>query len=394
MSTLSHSFNAHWTDGRTAATYPATVTLARAVEILPAGATEPVLWSFHRTEASVPLWPSSDHVLLRSMDHPGQTLLVEDAGFAPALLGLAPHLKAGSKRWRDLRPGLSVAAVVALIVGSVVAFDLSPATYVASLIPKQARVMAGQQVLEVVTQGSGLCSSPEGNAALQTLMSKIKTAAGTDTDFNIVAVNWDLVNAFALPGEQIIVTRGLIDKAQSAEEVAGVVAHEMGHGIELHPEAGMVRAIGMAAAAELVFTGSSGTIGNFGQQMLELNYSRNAESRADDQAVRLLKAAQISPVPLSEFFDRLSKEMGETDDASTASKLFSTHPPSPDRAKLFKEAATYDTVPALTPAEWSALKAICAAEPTVTDTPQPELPADDGTSPPPDPNGQPPLPPT
>lgn len=390
MSTMSHAFIARWTDGRTAASYPATVTLARAVEILPSGASEPILWSFHRTEASVPLWATSDHVLLRSIDHPGQTLLVEDPAFAPALLSLAPHLKAGSKRWRDLRPGLSVAAAVALIAGSVVAFDLSPATYIAGLIPKPARVLAGQQVLDVFTQGSGYCTSPEGNAALQTLMAKIKTAAGTDTDFTVTAVNWDLVNAFALPGEQIVVTRGLIEKAQSAEEVAGVVAHEMGHGIELHPEAGMVRAIGIAAAAELVFTGSSGTVGSFGQQMLELNYSRNAEREADDHAVRLLKAAHISPVPLSEFFDRLAKEMGESEDASTASKLFSTHPPSPERAKLFKDAANYETQPALQPQEWAALKAICASEPVNQDAP----PVDDGTSPPPDPNGQPPQPPT
>jgi Zn-dependent protease with chaperone function len=393
MSTLSHTFNARWTDGRTAASYPATVTLARAVEILPAGHAEPVLWSFHRTQASVPLWPSSDHVLLRSIDHPGQTLLVEDAGFAPALLSQAPHLKAGSKRWRDLRPGLSVAACVALVVGSVFAFDLSPATYIASLIPKPARVMAGQQVLDVFTQGSGYCTSPEGNAALQAMMAKIKTAAGTETDFTVTAVNWDLVNAFALPGEQIVVTRGLIDKAQSAEEVAGVVAHEMGHGIELHPEAGMVRAIGIAAAAELVFTGSSGTIGSFGQQMLELNYSRNAEREADDHAVRLLRAAQISPVPLSEFFDRLAREFGETEDTSGASELFSTHPPSPERAKLFKEAATYATEPVLSAPEWAALKAICASEPVIQDAPPAEAtpPTSDQ---PVDSTAQPPLPPT
>lgn len=394
MSTLSHSFKARWTDGRTAATYPASVSLARAVEILPDGMAEPVLWSFHRTLASVPLWPSSDYVLLRSLDHPGQTLLVEDKAFAPELLGFAPHLRAGSKRWRDLRPGLSVAAVVALMVGSVVVFDLTPATYIASLIPKPARVMAGQQVLEVFTQGTGYCTSPEGNAALETLMGKLKTAAGTDTDFTIAAVDWELVNAFALPGEQIIITRGLIEKAQSAEEVAGVVGHEMGHGIELHPEAGMVRSIGMAAAAELVFTGSSGTIGNFGQQMLELSYSRNAERRADDQALRLLKAAQISPVPTAEFFDRISKEYGETDASTTLDTLIATHPPSLERAKLFREAATYATVPALTPAEWSDLKAICAGDPADVVGPQLEPPTDDGTSPPPDPNGQPPLPPT
>jgi Zn-dependent protease with chaperone function len=377
------TFPARWTDGKTASSFPANVTLGRAVEIRPAGAGEPVLWSLHRTMASTPLWRNSRDVLLRSLDHPGESLFVEADGFAAQLLRLAPHLGAGSKRWRDLRPGLAVTAVIALTAGAVYAFNLSPATYIARLIPKAARVAAGQQVLQVLTQGSGYCEAPEGYAAIQNLALRLKGAAGTDTEFTVAVVNWNLVNAFALPGEQIIVTRGLIDKAQSAEEVAGVLAHEMGHGIELHPEAGMVRAIGIAAAAELVFTGSSGTLGNFGTQMLELNYTRAAEREADEHGLRILREAKISPLPLAEFFDRLAKELGEPSETSTASELFSTHPPSPERAELAKAAATYETTPAMTPADWTALKAICAQQPAV-----------EGGETPLDPNVQPPRPPT
>ncbi len=242
------------------------------------------------------------------------------------------------------------------------------------MIPKEARVIAGQQVLSIFTQGQGYCEAPEGYAALQNLALKLQAAAGTDTQFTVSAVNWDLVNAFAVPGEQIIVTRGLIEKAQSAEEVAGVIGHEMGHGISLHPEAGLVRAIGIAAAAELVFTGSSGTIGTLGQQMLELNYTRSAEREADEHGLRILKEAKISPVPLAEFFDRLAKEFGESEDESTVGKLFSTHPPSPERAAAAKAAATYATEPAMSPEDWAALKAICAQQPVIQDAPPAEEP--------------------
>jgi Zn-dependent protease with chaperone function len=368
-------FTARWSDGKSAATLPATVTLGRAVEIRAEGATEPVLWSLHRTMASVPLWTSSQDVLLRSLDHPGQTILVTHPDFAAALLKVAPHLAAGSKRWRDLRPGLAVTATLALVVGAVFALDLSPATYVAGLMPKHVREIAGQQVLTVLTQGNGYCLADKGSAAVGNLALKLKSASGADTTFAVWVVNWDLVNAFALPGEQIILTRGLIEKAQSPEEVAGVLAHEMGHGIELHPEAGMVRAIGIAAAAELVFTGSSGTIGSLGQQVLELNYTRSAEREADQHALRILKEAKISPIPLAEFFDRLAKEFGEPTNSSTASTLFSTHPPSPERAALAKAAATYATEPAMTPQDWAALKSICAQLPAIEDAvPQPPLP--------------------
>ena len=57
-------------------------------------------------------------------------------------------------------------------------------------------------------------------------------------------IDWALVNAFATPGGQIIMTRGLVQKAGSPDEVAGVLAHEIGHTIELHPEAGLVQGHG------------------------------------------------------------------------------------------------------------------------------------------------------
>jgi Zn-dependent protease with chaperone function len=387
---MSQSFAARWTDGQNAQSFRATVMLGRAVEIRPEGVGEPILWSLHRTMAATPLWRTSRDVLLRSLDHPGQTLFVEDEDFAAALLGLAPHLGAGSKRWRDLKPGLILTGAIDLVVGAVYALELSPATFVASLIPKPARAAAGQQVLHVLTQGSGYCEAAQGNAALQSLAGRLREAAATGTDFTVAVVNWDLVNAFALPGEQIIITRGLIDKAQAPEEVAGVLAHEMGHGIELHPEAGMVRAIGIAAAAELVFTGSSGTLGSFGTQMLELRYTRGAEREADEQGLRILRNAEISPLPLADFFDRLAKEFGESQESSRVSNLFATHPPSLERAALAKAAATYETSPAMTPADWAALKAICAQQPVETppaledETPSSDIPAGDQ---------QPPLPP-
>lgn len=67
-----------------------------------------------------------------------------------------------------------------------------------------------------------------------------------------MVVDWDLLNAFAVPGNKILLTKELIEKADGPEEVAGVLAHEMGHGIALHPETGIIRAVGLAAALELM----------------------------------------------------------------------------------------------------------------------------------------------
>src|SRR5438067_2076542 len=81
---------------------------------------------------------------------------------------------------------------------------------------------------------------------------------------SVVLLDWSLVNAFAVPGGQIILTRGLVQRAGASDEVAGVLAHELGHTLELHPEAGIIRALGLSAAMQLALAGSQGTISNIG----------------------------------------------------------------------------------------------------------------------------------
>ena len=78
----------------------------------------------------------------------------------------------------------------------------------------------------------------------------------------VALLDWRLVNALAVPGGQIVLTRGLVQTAGSPDEVAGVLAHELGHAIELHPETGIVRAMGLSAAAQLMFAGSAGSVSN------------------------------------------------------------------------------------------------------------------------------------
>ena len=96
---------------------------------------------------------------------------------------------------------------------------------------------------------------PRGTCRLTERLSK---AAPGSEPFNVRVYDWSLMNAFAVPGGQIVLTKGLIDKAETPDEVAGVLAHEMGHGIEMHPETGIIRSIGLAAAVEVMLGGAGG----------------------------------------------------------------------------------------------------------------------------------------
>ncbi len=371
-------FTGRWTDGRHAGVSHVGIRIEHALEIWPAKAEIPEKWSLHRLKSAVPLKASAKDALITSQDHPGQTLFVADPAFAAQLLKAAPHLSPGRERWRYAWPGVILGGAVALSAGWIYLFDINPAKAVAQLIPYGAREGIGKQAVTSFTRGHAACTGAAGRAALDVLARKLSDAADSKQQFKVEVVNWDMVNAFALPGEHVVLMSELIKDAASPDELAGVLAHEMGHGIELHPEAGIVRAIGMSAAMELVFSGSSGTIGNLGAMLLQLRYSRVAEREADEHALRILKRAQISPKPIADFFDKLTKLEGgtaktepgsgdtkATDAESTAGgtdvgNMFATHPPSPERAKFFRDAATYAAVPALSDAQWQSLRGICA----------------------------------
>jgi predicted Zn-dependent protease len=207
-----------------------------------------------------------------------------------------------------------------------------------------------------MSAGKKVCETPAGRAALDKLVERLSSVAQGRQPFRVVVVDWSLVNAFAAPGDQIVLTRGLIAKAGSPDEVAGVLAHEMGHGLELHPETGIVRALGLSAAIELMSGGSSGTLANIGVVLAQISYTRAAEREADAHALRLLKAASISQQGIIDFFTRVEKtERGD----ALQYEILRTHPQLGERRKLAETSARYPSTPALSATEWQALKAIC-----------------------------------
>src|SRR5262249_22287132 len=159
--------------------------------------------------------------------------------------------------------------------------------------------------------------------------------------------------------------------ARSSDEVAGVLAHELGHAIELHPETGLVRAMGYTAASQLIFAGSSGTITNFGVLLTHLRHTRNAEREADQHGVRLLKSAGISSKGFGDFLERMyggaptAKPNGKGSKAngpiSEGLEVISTHPPTEERITMVRAQPSYPATPAMSEEDWRALRDACGA---------------------------------
>ena len=309
MSTHSDAmrFSGALSDGRSAGARPVEVSLGdnglelRAAEGLPVG-----LWPYELLRSGVPLRAKAADVLLSLQPDGSQTLFVADPAFAGQLLGRAPALSAARQRWRALRPGLAAVGAVLAIALGIWFFELDPAQAVARIMPQKSREVLGRNFVTALAKDYKACETPASRAALDRLTQRLTAAASSGPmQVRVMLLDWRLVNAFAMPGGQIILTRGLVQTAGSPDEVAGVLAHELGHALELHPETGLVRAMGLAAAAQLIFAGSAGTVSNVGLVLTQLRYTRIAEREADVHALRMLKGAGISPKGFGDFFERL-----------------------------------------------------------------------------------------
>lgn len=135
------------------------------------------------------------------------------------------------------------------------------------------------------------------------------------------------INAFAAPGGVVVVNRGLIRSVASAEELAGVLAHEIAH-VELrHSLRGMIKSLGLRALVSLLVGDISGSIfTDAATRLTELRFSRAAEQEADADGLRRLISARIDPNGMVRFYDRLAKEK-----LPTPPLLLSTHPTSGER---------------------------------------------------------------
>lgn len=375
-----------YSDGRTAASSVVRATLTGTAILIDRGAGEPPLaWPLSGITTAEPIASSAIDVLIHEPGGGAATLFVPEGTFARELARRAPQLTPRAQRWKVARVWVWLTAAAAVVAAVVMLTEFSPSRMVAGLIPHKTRVMIGQQVILSMKGGSPFCETDAGKAALQTLVTRLQDGSGSKMKFDVKVADTQVVNAFAAPGEQIVIMRGVLDKAESADEVAGVLAHEMGHGQEMHPEASIVRILGLTALTEFILGGSGGTLANIGLLLTQNSYSRQAEREADAHALKTLKAAGISTAGFAAFFRRVAKISGEkTDQTSSgagdiAIDMIRTHPATKDRIAIVEAQPAYPSTPALSQSEWTALKSICgekaARKPPVTAPRKPQLPA-------------------
>lgn len=275
------------------------------------------------------------------------TIFCEERGFAKALeqesAGLLSeplkNLK-GSLRQENRRfmfwASVSCVAVVLFCIVGYYALLASARTAVHAL-PISVDEQIGKTAIQSMINDR-LPRDHKASQVVQKIVDRLKPHAKfAEMDFQVYVVESSEVNAFALPGGQMVVYTGLIKNADSAEQLAGVIAHEMSHATLRHGLQQISQSLGVVAAIQLLVGDVGGLLAlgtQVAQQSVLTSYSRTAETEADLEGARMLHAAKIDPKAMAAFFAKLKDEHG---DIPGVISWLSTHPQHEDRIEAINK---------------------------------------------------------
>jgi len=283
---------------------------------------------------------------------------IADPQAAEQVAARLPQLDAGrggTQTWRIV--GWSVAAALSIILVTIYGIPLL-ADRLAPLVPYAVEKRIGEAVDRQARAifGGENCTQPEGQAAFDKMMAKLKQAGGFDGALEAHVLSSRTVNAYALPGGKVYLLDGLLQRAKNVDEVAGVMAHELGHAQNRDGLRKIIQTGGSSFLIGLLFgdvTGG-GAVLLATRMMVDASYSREAETRADGFTVKAMTGLGRSPQPMGEFLVRVTG-------GGRVATVIDSHPLSADRLERMKAADRGETgAPILSEQEWQALRAICA----------------------------------
>jgi predicted Zn-dependent protease len=254
---------------------------------------------------------------------------------------------------------LSLALVMALPLG---ACSTNPATgkkiFTGLMSPQQEQALGDQQFQEIASSHGGTSDNTKLNDFVAQVGKKlVPYTERTDVpSYTFTVLDTDDVNAFAVPGGYIYMTRGLLNLAQNEAQVAGVLAHELGHIQARHSAQQASQStlanlgVGLLGAA---IGGTSGQLASqaagLGAQAGIMKYSRAHEYEADELGIRYMQKAGYDPTEAAHFLEMLERNsqfensINPTGAGANAFSFMSSHPSTP--ARITRAYALADQAP-------------------------------------------------
>jgi beta-barrel assembly-enhancing protease len=208
-------------------------------------------------------------------------------------------------------------------------------------------IALGKQLSQEVEKSAKFIDDPVVNEYVNRVGQNLVRNSDAQVPFTIKVIDSDVVNAFALPGGFFYVNSGLILHADEESELAGVMAHEIAHVCARHGtrEESKSTIVQLASIPAMIFipyswAGYAIYQGmNFAIPLTFLKFSRGDEAEADYLGLQYMYKAGYDPNSFVSFFEKVQAD--EKKEPGTIPKVFSTHPPTPDRIEnIQKEIAT------------------------------------------------------
>lgn len=258
--------------------------------------------------------------------------------------------------------GWSLAAAVSIVL--VVLFGVPfAADRLTPLVPQSFERRLGdvaEAQIEVMFDAKR-CDAAAGQAAFEKLIGAVRQSAGLDNSVQSGVLATSVPNAFALPGGKVYLFEGLLDKAENPDEIAGVLAHELGHLRHRDSMRELIHNGGTSFLIGLLFgdvTGSGALI-FASRSLVTSSYSRDAETSADTFAIDTMHRLGRPAKPMGELMLRVTGKEG-----GRGGSIISSHPLTEDRLARMSKADAGSQLngrPLLSAAEWQALKGICGS---------------------------------
>lgn len=359
----------YYLDGKTAVRRRAAVRLLRTrLEVAPEGGLT-TWWPYGEIRQTQGFYAGQEVRLERGGQLP-EVLLIRDAAFLTALHRVAPETagRFHDPGGRKLRVALTALAALA-VIGATAALYFwgipGMASVVAPRVPPSWEERLGRAVSEHLAPEARRCSETTRAQAIREIadgvLSGVPEAPYT---FRVMVVDNPSVNALAAPGGYVVVFRGLLERTETAEELAGVLAHEFQHILLRHSTHALLR----HASTGLLLAAVTGDItgpmayGLESARILgELRYSRLDEEEADRAGFRMLADAGVDTAGMVAFFERLTTERPA---ALTLPPYLSTHPDAKRRLERLRSLGARPlpvTTRLLPGADWRDIRSICAA---------------------------------
>ena len=360
-------------DGRSSQKHLVDVELTPQEIILKAPGDKPIRWAYPQLRWAADTSPF--HIEHCAEGDEGlETLVVDDSDFYRSVLEIAPKSFSSRENESKFNWKLYSVGILVLIFSAYVFIKTVPsflADQMVEKIPIEWEVTVGQSILKMLPVAQK--PDPEVLKVLQDTVDFLKQSLpGNPYDLKVYILPVEQVNALALPGGPIVIFEGLIDKAESPEELAGVLAHEIQHILLRHSTRGILRNLAKSMLVTLFLGDVNSVMEGIVQlagQLETLGLSREMEAEADQKGMELILAANIDPHGMIRIFKKLMQEdfsqkklpkgkpVSEENDISS---YFSTHPSSQNRlARLEKQMRSHENriwTPLFPNLDWNEIK--------------------------------------